>query len=214
MPKFSSLILDLIYPPLCYGCHRPGSYLCPLCHQEIVINSIKSTKIGKFEGILSLYPYNGSIRDLIKALKFDFVSDLADEISGYIANDIRQYFPNLLDYWQMNNFCLVPIPLHRHRQNWRGFNQSEIIGQQIASHLKLNYDHSLFVRSKSSSPQSSIHHRQQRQANLSNSFTLTSHIPPQNIILFDDVYTTGSTLKSASHAFSNSPNFWGLTIAG
>lgn len=192
------LIIDWLFP---------RNYLAP--------NTILPTKsvipVPEFEGILSLFSYTSPVRDLIHDLKFNFVSDTVPTIVDLITTELKSNYPHILEYWQENNFVLIPVPIHKYRQNYRGFNQSELITSALSSNLQLKADNSLVIRSHFSSPQSSKS-RITRQ-NIKNSFSLVK-TPPPNIILFDDVYTTGATLKSLRSVFPPNSLVWGLTLAG
>lgn len=207
-----SLFLDLLFPRVCYGCGRFGKYFCPRCLNKIPTKPIKITKLP-FEGQLSLFRYTGLIKSAIHDLKYNFVTDLCGELASLSASRLKSNFPHLLQYWRENNFIFVSIPLHPSRQNWRGFNQSEILGQNIAKKLRIKFQDTL-TRIKSTSSQTTFKNKSLRKANVSNIFKLISENIPQNLILFDDVSTTGSTLLSAASLFPPTSHLWTLTLAG
>ena len=202
-----SILLDILFPRYCFGCHHHGYYLCPICRSKIILKSIKPGDR------LSLFRYNGPIKTIITELKFNFVSDVASEMAEFIAISIVTKYPNLLSYWQEKNFVLTPIPLHPRRQNWRGYNQSELVCHHLSQQLKLGYDSHVLVRAKYIVPQTKIHDKLLRRQNTISSFKLINN-KYQNIILFDDVYTTGSTIRSAKSVFPKNTQIWTLTIAG
>jgi len=202
-----SLILDFLYPRTCFGCGRAGFYLCPPCCREIVLKGIKKGDR------LSLFRYHGAIKKLITSLKFDFVTDVIPEITDFMAQSIKSKYPHLLDYWHSKSYVLTPIPLHPFRFNWRGFNQSELICQALSSKLQLNFDPHILVRTKNTTSQTTFKDKLLRRQNMTSSFKLVN-AKYQNVILFDDVYTTGSTILSAKSVFPASTNIWILTIAG
>jgi len=197
----------LIYPRSCFGCGHSGIYLCPICRTKIVTKSIRRGDR------LSLFRYHGAVKKLIIDLKFHFVSDVTDELSSLIADSITTKYPNLLSYWQEKAFVLVPIPLHHYRFNWRGFNQSVIVCQQLSSKLKLHFDPSVLQRVKHSIPQTKVTNKLHRRQNVASSFEITNS-KYQNVIIFDDVYTTGSTISAAKSVFTKTTQVWTLTIAG
>ncbi len=167
------------------------------------------------EGSLSLFKYNGLIRSAIQSLKYEFVTDLTDEFSGLFSQQIIKNYPKLLAYWQNNNFVITPIPLYISRQNWRGFNQSEIMGKLIAQKLNLTFSNQIIFRHRHTFTQSHLKNHFKRQQNIKNAFTPILP-PPQNIIIFDDVSTTFSTLNSAFNTIKpfGLNHCWFLTLAG
>jgi ComF family protein len=210
-----SLILDLIFPKTCFGCGKTGSYFCPKCRENIKIHSLKfSSKLPK-EGSLSLFYYHGLVRSAIQSLKYEFVTDLADEFSSIFSQKIIKKYPDLLNYWQKNNFIITPIPLFHSRQNWRGFNQSLLLSKLIAQKLKLTFSDQIIFRHRSTFTQSHLKNTQKRQENIKNAFTPILPIP-KNLIIFDDVATSFSTLNSAFKSLNafGLNRCWFLTLAG
>jgi len=210
-----SLILDLLFPKTCFGCGQVGSYFCPNCLAKITYHQPKYSSNPSKEGTFSLFRYHRSIRQAIQSLKFQFVTDLTEELSNIFSQKIISQYPHLLKYWQENNFIITPIPLHYRRFLWRGFNQSEIVGQLIAQKLNLNFSSQIIFRHRHTFTQSHFKNRLQRQKNLKNAFTPILPIP-QNIILFDDVATSFSTLNSACDSIKpfGLNRCWFVTLAG
>jgi len=214
-----SLILDLLFPRLCLGCGQKGGYFCTSCLNKQFTNSpVCTTKNPLIEGHFSLYKYNDLIKKIITEIKYGFVTDIIDSFTDTSASIIKTNFSHLLTYWQKNNFVLVPIPLHYYRQNWRGFNQSVLIGKLLAQKLNLKYSDQLLIRSKNTHVQAKIHSKLAKRSNLNGAFScIDPLLIPSNIILFDDVSTTFSTLNSAFQTLSKdgSPfHCWFLTLSG
>ncbi|MCX6703995.1 MAG: hypothetical protein NTZ07_00965, partial [Candidatus Woesebacteria bacterium] len=116
---------------------------------------------------------------------------------------------------------LVPIPIHWHRENVRGFNQSEEIGGQVAKQMGWEFNPEILVKIKPTFSQVELSVEQRKQ-NLKGVFALVSKFHnkvgyslPDSIILFDDVFTTGSTLNEAAKVLKRAGvgKVWGLTIA-
>jgi competence protein ComFC len=194
-----SLILDLIFPKICYGCGKTGEYLCPKCQKHLTVLNTKAPKNG-FDGGLSLFKYQSFIKSAITDLKYNFVSDNSTNLANLMAKILKSDFPNLVKYWRQNDFILIPIPLHLSRQNWRGFNQSEILAKKIAKILSLNFSNEVLIRHQNTAIQARLKKTGDRTKNVANIFSLHPSIgnyKHKNIILFDDVTTTQATLISA-----------------
>jgi ComF family protein len=212
-----SLILDLIFPKVCYSCGRAGDYFCSKCQKNLSALTTVPPQNG-FDGGLSLFRYDSSIKTAIIDLKYNFVSDNADLLVDIMDKKIKSDFPNLINYWQQSNFILIPIPLFSSRRNWRGFNQSEILCQKLAKKLKLSFSNQILIRHRHNQSQAKIKNTQARIKNVSNIFSLNQGIEKfknQNFIIFDDVRTTASTLNSAQKAIKILyPNqCWFLTLS-
>ena len=212
-----SLILDLIFPKICYGCGQKGDYLCPKCQKHLTVLNVKSPKNG-FDGGLSLFKYQSFIKSAITDLKYNFVSDNSINLANLMAKILKSDFPNLVKYWRQNNFLLIPIPLHQSRQNWRGFNQSEILAKKLAKILSLDFSNEVLIRHQNTAIQARLKKTVDRTKNVVNIFSLHPSIrnyKNKNIILFDDVSTTQATLISAQNSLKTlSPSqCWYLTLS-
>lgn len=168
-----SLFLNLLFPPRCSGCGRIGDYLCPSCQNTLIPLSVKPSSDPHLQGTLSLFKYHGCLKDILKELKFNFITDVVDTISSLAVLSLKQNYPHLLQFWQNHSFVLVPVPLHPFRQNWRGFNQASLLGRSIAQKLNLVYTENLLSRRRYTPPQTSLKDKQNRLANLSSAFIYT-----------------------------------------
>jgi ComF family protein len=123
------------------------------------------------------------------------------------------------DFCRLPNVVLVPIPLHPRRLRWRGFNQAELLGELIAKNLGIKFIPDLLIRVKNTEPQVKLD-KDQRQINIRHAFILNKNSQFDNLkicnfVLFDDVWTTGATLKEAGKVLkrNGTKKVWGLTIA-
>ncbi len=218
MLHFSVSLLDLLFPTYCLSCHAYGQYLCPGCATKLKSLSVVYTPDSFLDAQLSLFKYKPPLSNLIHQLKYEFVSDSTNFISDLISTSLHQDFPNLLKYWQSENFTLVPIPLHWYRQNWRGYNQTQLISQHLSTILKLPTQE-LLIRSKYTNSQVSQKDKLNRLHNLDAAFTINPEHQsnlPQNIIIIDDVITTGATISQASQILKQHQvkSIWALSLAG
>jgi len=118
-----------------------------------------------------------------------------------------------------NKTILFPVPLYWYKQNTRGFNQSEIIGKAIAEHFSCNFIPDLLIRKKHTKAQVELR-RSDRKKNIKGVFEFNRAYKSKidnnySLVIIDDVWTTGSTIKEAVKVLKNQgfENVWGLTIA-
>lgn len=196
--------LDLIFPKKCLECGKEGKYICESCLNKV-------GKSGWYGNNYSVFRYEGVIRKAIIALKYKYSTEIAKELQNYIVIELKKQ--NFVD-----DYCLIPIPLHKKRFNERGFNQSEEVGKLIAKNMNWDFNANLLVKNRATIPQVGLKGKARRK-NLSGVFSINPHRLPSpvhgSLVLFDDVFTTGSTLKEATKVLENAgyKNVWGLTIA-
>lgn len=204
------IIVDMIFPRTCVGCGKTGRYLCDKCKSGIEIMGA-DYRNKKTEGRIGLFKYHGVIKDIISLLKFEFVSDAKTEIGEMITGQLKENYPNILEYWQEKNFVIIPVPLHWKRKNWRGFNQAEIIANEVGKILNLNVNNNLIRRSINTKKQA-ISNKIEREKNMKGAFIKADKLP-KNIIIFDDVWTTGNTIKNVINIIPKNRKIWVLTLA-
>ncbi|MBU4216276.1 hypothetical protein L6270_02600 [Candidatus Parcubacteria bacterium] len=110
---------------------------------------------------------------------------------------------------------IIPVPLHNKRLRWRGFNQSEKLAHFIANKSQIKINTENLKRIKFKKPQASLK-KEARLKNIQNVFTWQgAKLNHQNIILVDDVTTTGATLNECAKILkANGANeVWGLVLA-
>jgi len=197
-------LLDLLFPKNCLECGKEGRYICNDCLKKV-------SPAGCDDSNYAIFKYEGVIRKAIISLKYKFAYDIADELSSLVVKRLI-----VKGLW-LKNSILIPIPLHKNRENWRGFNQTEVIGEELAKTMKWKYIPDLLIRNKNTLPQVGLK-GSVRRSNLSGVFSVNHNHFISNkssLVLFDDVYTTGSTIKEAKKVLLEAgfKNIKSLTIA-
>ena len=98
----------------------------------------------------------------------------------------------------IKNFIVVPIPLHYRRERQRGFNQSKLLADEISKKFNIQVVECL-KRIKNNDPQAKLKSNNEREKNISGCFKIINPemIKNKNILLVDDVFTTGATINEA-----------------
>ncbi len=222
-------MLDFIFPKRCLGCGRIGAYFCSNCRNRIIFieRSIcpvceKAAIDGAthpgcrtrytMDGLTSFFRYDGIVRYAIKAVKYRLVTDLASEFISLIPS--YSFLSKLLSTKPLSSL-LIPIPLHPSRFRERGFNQAEKLAQFIAPKLEMPLADNLLYRIVKRKPQADITFKKQRIENAKGIFQLATSMLPEKVLLFDDVWTTGATMKEATRVLKKAEVkwVWGLTLA-
>ena len=225
------MFLDLLFPKTCLGCGRSGNYICPDCVVKVRLaqpicaycerasidgfTHVRCQKKLGLDGLISIWEYEGVIRKAILALKYKYATEIASLLNGLIVERLKN--PDSR-YILSDSICLIPIPLHWHRQNVRGFNQSAEVGKSISEAMNWKFLPDLLIKKQSTTSQTELSGDARRQ-NLHGVFSVNPNFSflafPSSIIVFDDVFTTGSTLREAAKVLKRVgvEKVWGLTIA-
>lgn len=137
--------------------------------------------------------YEGTLKRAIATLKYDGQPQLARLLAERLAEVwCAAAVPTAL--------TVVPIPLHDHKRQQRGFNQAELLAEAFCQMTRLHYAPTGLVRSRDTISQFQLSGAQ-RDHNLANAFSLGPRFlrrsPPNPVLLLDDIYTTGATARSA-----------------
>jgi len=202
-------ILDLFFPVQCLGCNREKQFLCDSCLDKIPPHKKQSVKNLIIAGDYS-YPL---LKKAIHQFKYNFVKGLSLPLSQLMIKKIKKYN---FDY---KNSVLLPVPLHPRRLRWRGFNQAELLAQEIGKNLNIAVANNILIRTKHNLPQVKISDAYQRKQNIQNAFILNPRFPVdlknKIIILVDDVCTTGATLNQCAEVLKplKPKAIWALVLA-
>ena len=124
----------------------------------------------------------------------------------------------LADYLLLNPLpgeVLVPVPLHPHRLRERGYNQSALLAQELGKLIDLPVIADCLIHVKEAKPQVRTDTLMERRKNVTGAFSCDDKISGKQIILIDDVCTSGATLEACATTIKHNGavSAWGLTLA-
>ena len=131
------------------------------------------------------------LRDLLLRLKFHNELSLAHALGALLA--AHPLLPEL------GSSHIVPIPLHPSRLTHRGFNQSLELARPIAQRLGLPLDAASLIRVRPTDPQRGLS-REDRRPNIKNAFAAGPGVRGKDVLIVDDIMTTGATIEEAARA--------------
>jgi competence protein ComFC len=195
--------LDFVLPPICLQCESPllngEKYLCTKCADSIVRIDNKSNadlrRINSNDNVskaysLFLFTEGNAIQTLIHHLKYGQMRKIGREYGKQLAEEV-------LKSENLNTDFIVPVPLHISKKRERGYNQSDFICEGISEVLNVPLLIKGLKRLKFTKTQTKLT-REERQENVRDAFRVRKKyiqiIKDKNIILVDDVITTGSTI--------------------
>ena len=191
-------IINLIYPPTCAFCGNiNNNFLCEKCKKEIEkIEQVRQIKYKSkyYDEHIYMFKYN-FIRDKILAYKFNDKAYYYKTFVGILLNNKKMC--EILTSYDI----IVPVPIHNKRRKERGYNQTELIAKEIAKNIDgLEYAN-ILEKNKNTVPQSTLN-KKDRIKNSVNVYNLknisNTKINYKNILIFDDIYTTGSTANECA----------------
>lgn len=219
--------LDLIFPKRCVNCGKVGSYICnncyskiefiekpvcPVCQRQALGGKTHPGCAGRFrlDGLVVSTRYKGVVSAAIVQLKYRWVYDIAKILNELLVKNIWKF-----DIPQ--NLIMVPVPLHKSRKNWRGFNQAETLTKLLSKNFKVNIA-DILIRKTETKSQVGLK-RDDRKRNVRDVFCLNGEfeqkVSGRSFILFDDVYTSGATMFECAKILkkAGAKSVWGMAVA-
>jgi len=218
--NIKDFILDMIFPIHCIACDKIGAWICDECFRKIILKNEQVCPLCKksftangetcfscryesdIDGVLvaSFYRKDKAktiLAKLIHYYKYRFISDINLPLGKILEKSILLSSLKLPD-------IIVPVPLHHRRLRWRGFNQSQLLahylGINLTPGLEIPVFKNIILRNRYTLPQMQVKNRLDRKNNVKGAFIFnkkefhSKQIKDKNILLVDDIITTGSTL--------------------
>jgi ComF family protein len=195
-----------ITSPLCAICGKPfaswveGDHPCEDCIR----------KWPHYAKVVAPYLYKGSLMKAIHQFKYAGKSHLAKTLGPLLASSARKWLTELEDA------LVMPVPLHPKRLRERSFNQSLLLARYVARRLGFELDFLSLRRVRYTQPQTGLK-KDQRRKNVRKAFDLKEPdvVKDRDIILVDDVTTTGNTLNECARVLkkSGAKNVFCTTLA-
>lgn len=184
-------ILQIIFPKQCLDCGKIyKKWICPKCYyklkNELKFQTIKHKKFNLyFIGF-----YENKIRKLLLKFKFNEMAVLAN-LFAEIMNKEKLFIEKIKQY-----DCVIPVPMYIINKKIRGYNQTELIASVIEKENKIMCINDVLVKVKQNKKQSKLNEKE-RIENVKDIYKLQNEekINNKRVLLLDDIYTTGSTVK-------------------
>ncbi|EAW35804.1 ComF family protein [Lyngbya sp. PCC 8106] len=212
--NFFQAVLNLFFKPNCPLCDRPAdTQLCPYCQKQILRCQLPRGK--QFSGEVPLLvwgQYKGALKQAIVAMKYNNHPEVAQPLGYWLAEtwlNTSQFNSSNINNQRL---VVVPIPMFSEKQKKRGFNQAELLARSFCQVTGLPLKSQGLERIRDTKAQFGLS-AQQRQDNLKDAFRLGKDLrqsQANSVLIVDDIYTTGATIKAAIEAFRQQK----ITVAG
>lgn len=214
-------MLDILFPRFCLHCKEiaVSDFICQECYKciefishdavcdlcglpfeiactentvtEHLCGSCINRKFG-FTKCRSIAYYKGPLRDILHNYKYNGKT----HFSGFLSLLAIRCFPPGLTEFDL----VVPVPVHIKKLRKREFNQSAIISSAIGEFFGIEHDPFILKKNRDTRPQVEISKEKERVKNLKGAFSVVDkdYVKKRNVLLVDDVFTTGSTTDECS----------------
>ena len=198
-------VASLVYPRICNGCSntmfKHEQFICNKCYVSLPKtnyhlqkeNPIQKIFYGRADvamaGSFLFFQKKGSVQRMLHALKYKGKPEVAQVLGKWYAQEIKEHYTNY-DY-------IIPVPLHKKRLKKRGYNQSEYFAKGLSEGLNIQVITDVLIKTKFTETQT-YKSREERVENTLTSFHVQNPeiIHNKNILLVDDVITTGATTEA------------------
>lgn len=229
--------LDLLFPRVCPDCGEPSDreqrHWCWTCFQKIelfpqrggcercgqrvegnvehsFVCDVCQSHPPRFDRARAAADFSGNVREMILAFKYQSALWMRQDLCDLLEGAAKAHFqPAVID-------AVIPVPLHTLRHRERSFNQSALLAETLAKRMDRRCDTHSLVRVRETDTQTKLS-AVQRQTNMAGAFQVKrpEWVAQRNILLIDDVMTTGATLDECARALkqSGARAVWALTIA-
>lgn len=211
-------LVDWIYPIICVGCRREGKYICGDCLKKLVVPEAICPMCCKpsldgwthprckqrqgMERLIVGLPYRGMVQQCLKNVKYKS------------AWEVIKFLYELCHFEDIGDGVITSVPMWGAKEKERGFNQARILAEMIGNNVDL------LQRARETKPMFGLK-KKERQENIEGAFAPSKKLLAKGqwhsrIILVDDVWTTGATMRECARALkmAGAKEIWGVALAG
>lgn len=180
----------IIREPRCKKCSKP------IASGELEYCYDCDSKEFHYSRGISLWLYDEVMKQSIIRFKYkgckEYVNFYVDEIVKHLGDEIRMITPDVL----------LPVPVHKTRQRQRGYNQAELLAEELGRQLNIKVKTDVLIRTVKTQPQKELSNVE-RMKNLEKAFAVSEKYGStmskfHKLMLIDDIYTTGSTIEACA----------------
>jgi ComF family protein len=203
-------LLNFVFPPVCGACKKAGSLLCDACEAQLQwVRGPLCNRCGRpvsratdccsvcqqrplpLKKIRSAVLFTYPVTKLIHNLKYNGAFGL--------TSPLAQMMVEAWSTWHMPIDLVLPIPLHAERERKRGYNQSTLLTRAFCAGTALPYAEDVLQRTRFTTPQVGLT-AVERLQNVQDAFQADVRVQGKQVLLIDDVCTTGATMAAAAIA--------------
>jgi ComF family protein len=235
----SAHLLYLTAAPVCTACIKrlqpQKANLCTRCGEYLGIAEFTPSQSNPakpeecrpcsvvppaFDRAVAFGRYEDTLRSLIHLLKYERIEPVATMLGATLTSQVAELCDGATD-----EILVLPVPLHRSKQQERGFNQSELLAKAVirsmkthAPAIRLTLAAGMLQRKRATESQTTLTNVQRRR-NLRGAFSVSAkdaaRLSGREVLLIDDIYTTGATARACSETLkkAGAARVWVATVA-
>ena len=231
--------MDILFPRFCFGCGKEGVYICKDCEVFLTENNLICPMCGESsysgethkkcmtryspDGLVSVWDYESIIREAILSVKgknhYHAAEKLIQRAFGAVILD-QPRFIDFLQFFLQEEVKITFVPAHKREES---SNIYDVEGRNHAEEIAKYLSHvpevekrvlSLLKKSKQTEKQSELT-REERVKNVKDAFEVKDKNLPKKLILVDDIFTTGATMRECANKLKRAgvKKVWGFTLA-
>lgn len=203
-------MLDLVFPPRCAACRRPGAHLCEPCRGSFALLgenccALCSTPLPApgicsrcrrqppaYERVWSAFRFEGTLRQAVHTLKYGRRRALADPLAAAMLEAPAR------PAWAVD--AVTAVPMHADREAARGYNHAMLLAAALAARLDLPLLGAGSLQRVRATETQVGQDLAARAANVDGAFRAAADVKGLGVLLIDDVCTTGATLNACACA--------------
>ncbi|GAB4530743.1 MAG: ComF family protein [Pleurocapsa sp.] len=188
-------LISVFLQSRCPLCDRPtDKTICTYCQNKLKSYQLKQSDRW-WRGNLPVFAwgkYDGQLKQAIAKLKYDQKPQIGKMLGRWLG---RAWLDSAVA--KLPKMTVISIPLHREKLHTRGFNQAEIIAQGFCQETGYTLQANGLIRQRNTKAMYELT-PEARQKNLQNAFAVGKTTPSSPVLLLDDIYTAGTTVKEAA----------------
>jgi len=192
--------LDFVFPPLCAACDEPlgkadAHIVCNRCYDSLIpcllpVQRPEEEKAFAFTRHFAAFEFDDRLKRIIHFLKYDHKQSVGERLGQMLYERVPVAFFENVD-------SIVPVPVHHTRRRERGYNQAEVIAGVVAGGAGIPLMPDALRRVRSTRTQTKLG-KTERIGNMEQAFAAQGRFDGQTLVVFDDIFTTGSTCDACA----------------